>query len=61
MEVTNVTGLKRKAASPLKEPELVTDDLGVVTVEVVAGDEASKVRIKVVFVSLHIMYYVHIM
>lgn len=46
MEVNNVSGLKRKAASPLKEPELVTDDLGVVTVEVVAGDEASKVRIK---------------
>ncbi|XP_075220832.1 TATA-box binding protein associated factor 2 [Lycorma delicatula] len=38
-------GIKRRAASPLKEAELVTDDLGVVTVEVVAGDEA-KGRIK---------------
>ncbi|KAL1132516.1 hypothetical protein AAG570_010471, partial [Ranatra chinensis] len=39
------TMLKRKAASPLlKEPEMVNDDLGVVTVEVVAREENKKIK-----------------
>ncbi|KAJ4440026.1 Transcription initiation factor TFIID subunit 2, partial [Periplaneta americana] len=40
--------LKRKAGSPLRETELLTDDnhLGLVTVEIVAGDEGSKVHVK---------------
>ncbi|XP_063225105.1 transcription initiation factor TFIID subunit 2 [Bacillus rossius redtenbacheri] len=42
------TAAKRKASSPLRETELITDDnnLGLVTVEIVAGDEGSKVRVK---------------
>jgi hypothetical protein len=40
------SSLKRKAASPLmKEAELVTDDLGVVTVEVVARDEQKRIKV----------------
>ncbi|XP_067013693.2 transcription initiation factor TFIID subunit 2 [Anabrus simplex] len=44
-----VTGVKRKASSPLRETaEVLTDDnhLGLVTVEIVAGDEGNKVRVK---------------
>lgn len=40
--------LKRKQTSPLRETEVLTDDnnLGLVTVEIVAGDEGNKVRVK---------------
>lgn len=45
----SASGLKRKAGSPLRETEVMTDDnnLGLVTVEIVAGDEGSKVNVKV--------------
>nr|CAD7424617.1 unnamed protein product [Timema monikensis] len=46
---TTSGSLKRKASSPLmRETEVLTDDnnLGLVTVEIVAGDEGSKVRVK---------------
>lgn len=44
-----VSGVKRKMGSPLRETEVLTDDnhLGLVTVEIVAGDEGSKVHVKV--------------
>nr|CAD7452252.1 unnamed protein product [Timema tahoe] len=48
---TTSGSLKRKASSPLmRETEVLTDDnnLGLVTVEIVAGDEGSKVRVKIV-------------
>ncbi|KAJ8890498.1 hypothetical protein PR048_010007 [Dryococelus australis] len=50
-EQPSTSGLaqKRKASSPVRETELITDDnnLGLVTIEIVAGDEGSKVRVKV--------------
>jgi hypothetical protein len=47
--VPSMSGPKRKAGSPLRENEVLTDDnhLGLVTVEIVAGDEGSKVNVKV--------------
>jgi len=47
--VPSMSSLKRKAGSPLRETEVLTDDnhLGLVTVEIVAGDEGSKVNVKV--------------
>lgn len=47
--VPSASGLKRKGGSPLRETEVLTDDnhLGLVTVEIVAGDEGSKVNVKV--------------
>jgi hypothetical protein len=47
--VPSMSGPKRKAGSPLRETEVLTDDnhLGLVTVEIVAGDEGSKVNVKV--------------
>jgi hypothetical protein len=47
--VSSASGQKRKAGSPLRETEVLTDDnhLGLVTVEIVAGDEGSKVNVKV--------------
>lgn len=40
---TSSSSLKRKAASPLKELEVVTaDDLGVATVEVIGADDTNK-------------------
>ena len=47
--VPSMSGPKRKAGSPLRETEVLTDDnhLGLVTVEIVAGDEGSKVNAKV--------------
>lgn len=46
--VPSMSGPKRKAGSPLRETEVLTDDnhLGLVTVEIVAGDEGSKVNVK---------------
>jgi hypothetical protein len=47
--VPSMSGPKRKAGSPLRETEVLTDDnhLGLVTVEIVAGDEGNKANIKV--------------
>jgi len=47
--VPSVSGPKRKAGSPLRETEVLTDDnhLGLVTVEIVAGDEGTKINVKV--------------
>lgn len=48
LETPSVSGIKRKSGSPLREQEVLADDnLGLVTVEIVAGDESSKVRVKV--------------
>ena len=46
----STSGVKRKAGSPLRETEVLTDDnhLGLVTVEIVAGDEGNKVHVKVI-------------
>lgn len=47
LETPSVSGIKRKSGSPLREQEVLADDnLGLVTVEIVAGDESSKVRVK---------------
>jgi len=47
--VPSMIGPKRKAGSPLRETEVLTDDnhLGLVTIEIAAGDEGSKVNVKV--------------
>lgn len=51
--VASSVPIKKRPASPLKEAELVTDDLGVVTVEVVAGDEAKRIKVSFLFKSIY--------
>ena len=43
--IGNINSFKRKALTPPIKEELVTDDMGVVTVDVVAKEESKKIKV----------------